>query len=103
MTCMTPRALAGETMALLNPLSCQAMAAAREGETPWAEATDWMSVADRRSGVGSGAACGTTTVDGAGSEARTGVGAPAGSLRTVPASRGLAGSRPFMAAMAAVE
>ena len=39
MTCMTPRAFAEETIALLKPLSCQAMAAASEGETPCVAAT----------------------------------------------------------------
>ena len=34
MTCMIPRALALETMALLLPLSCQAIAEASEAGTP---------------------------------------------------------------------
>jgi hypothetical protein len=52
--------------------------------------------------VGSGLAFATTGV-GAGSEAFAGVGAPVGSLMTVPTSRKASGSRPFMAAMAEVE
>src|SRR4051794_23029253 len=100
MTCITPRALAGETIELLKPLSCQAIAAASEGETPLAEATDWTSVAPSRVGVGSGAAVGTTVAAGAGWDARAGAGAPVGSLITVPESSSPFGSRPFMAAMA---
>src|ERR671932_1577611 len=59
-TCITPRALAGETIPLLNPLSCHAIAAASDGDTPSDAATFWMSEAPRRVGLGSGAACGTT-------------------------------------------
>src|SRR5690242_2645171 len=99
MTCMTPRALAEETIALLKPLSCQAIAVASEGETPWAAATDWTSAAPTRDAVGSGAAAGTTVAVGAGCEARAGVGAPVGSLITVPAMRSPEGLRPFMAAI----
>src|SRR3954454_22516707 len=76
-TCMTPRALAPETMLLLKPLSCQATAAASEGETPYCAATDWTSAALSREGVATGAAAGTTWVAGAGSAARGGVGEPA--------------------------
>ena len=65
-TCITPRALAEETIALLKPLSCQAIAAASEGETPFAEATDWMSPAPSRVAVAAGAAAGTTRWDGSG-------------------------------------
>src|SRR5689334_6355895 len=97
---MTPRALAPDTIELLKPLSCQAIAVAREGETPLAAATFWTSVAPSRVGVGSGAAAGTTVAAGAGCAARTGAGAPVGSLITVPASSSPFGSRPFMAAMA---
>src|SRR3954452_22543508 len=85
-TCMTPRALAPETIPLLKPLSCQAIAEASEGETPLAAATDWTVEAPTRVAVGSGAAAGTTVAAGAGWAARTGVGAPVGSLMTVPAS-----------------
>src|SRR4051794_24119985 len=97
---MTPRALAADTMPLLKPLSCQPIAAASEGETPLAEATDWTSAALRRVGVGSGAAAGTTVAAGAGWEERAGAGAPVGSLITVPASSRPAGFRPFSAAIA---
>src|ERR1700742_1300672 len=100
MTCITPRALAADTMALLKPLSCQAIAAASEGETPFSDATDWTVEAPTRVGVGSGAAWGTTVAAGAGSAARTGAGAPVGSLITVPASSRPLGSRPFSAAIA---
>src|SRR3954469_8372669 len=100
MTCMTPRALAAETMALLKPLSCQAIALASEAGTPWAAATDCTSEAPTRVGVGSGAAVGTTRVAGAGCAARTGAGAPVGSLMTVPASSTPLGFSPFMAAVA---
>src|SRR5690242_4280638 len=100
MTCITPRALAEETMALLKPLSCQAIAAARDGETPFWAATDCTSEAPTRVAVGSGAAAGTIFWAGAGWEARAGAGAPVGSLMTVPASSTPAGSRPFMAAIA---
>src|SRR5215207_7136447 len=96
---MTPRALADDTAALLKPLSCHAIAAASEGETPCTEATDWMSDAPRRVGVGAGAAAGTTRCAGAGSEARGGAGEPDGSFSTVPVSSGAEGSRPLAAAI----
>ncbi|HWT24182.1 MAG TPA: transglycosylase SLT domain-containing protein, partial [Solirubrobacteraceae bacterium] len=57
----------------MKPLSCHAIAAASEGETPCSAATDWTSPAERRAGVGSGSAAGTTCVAGAGSDARAGV------------------------------
>src|SRR4051812_28421092 len=100
MTCITPRALAPETMELLKPLSCQAIAAASEGETPLAEATDCTVEAPTRVAVGSGAAWGTTVAAGAGCVARGGVGEPVGSLITVPESSSPLGSRPFSAAIA---
>src|SRR6476661_6310658 len=103
MTCMIPRALAPETIALLNPLSCHAIAAASEGETPYCEAIDPTSVADSRVGVGSGAAFGTTVVPGSGWDAPAGVGAPVGSLITVPASSGPSSESPFIVAMSAAE
>src|SRR3954447_10020650 len=99
MTCITPRALAEDTMPLLNPLSCQPIAAASEGETPLAAATDWMVPAPRRVGVGSGGAAGTTRWAGAGWAARGGVGEPDGSRRTVPVSSSLDGSSPLAAAI----
>src|SRR4051795_10614324 len=100
MTCMTPRALAAETIALLKPLSCQAIALASEAGTPLAAATERTAEAPTRGGVGSGAAFGTIRVAGAGCAARTGAGAPVGSLITVPASSTPFGSSPFMAAIA---
>ena len=100
---MTPRALADETIELLNPLSCHAIAAASEGETPCAAATFWMSVADTCCAVGAGAASGTTVVAGAGSLACAGAGAPLGSLSTVPVTSTPFGSSPFMAAIAAAD
>src|SRR5215218_3802740 len=100
---MTPRALADDTSALLKPLSCHAIAAASEGETPCAEATDWMSPAPTRVGVGSGAAAGTTRCAGSGSEARAGAGEPDGSFSTVPVSSSPDGSRPFAAAICSSE
>ena len=103
MTCMTPRALALETMLLLKPLSCQAIAVASEGETPCWAATVWTSAAPTRVAVGAGAACGTTVAAGAGCAARAGAGAPVGSLITVPATRMPLGSSPFIAAIASTE
>jgi hypothetical protein len=100
-TCITPRALADDTIALLKPLSCHAIAAASEGETPYCDATDWMSPAPTTPAVGAGSAAGTTG-SGAGSPARAGVGAPPGSLITVPATSRPSGSSPFIAAIAAV-
>src|SRR3954452_6295236 len=58
-TCITPRALALETLALLKPLSCQPIAVASEGETPTPAAMEPMSVDVTRSGVGLGDAIGT--------------------------------------------
>ena len=99
---MTPRALAEETIPLLNPLSCHAIAVASDGETPCWEATDWMSPAPRRVCVGAGPASGTTRWLGSGSEARAGVGAPEGSFSTVPVSSGADASRPLAAAICSV-
>ena len=103
MTCITPRALAEDTIALLKPLSCQAIAAASEGETPCSEATDWTSAAPSIAAVGTGSACGTTVCAGSGVEAPGGAGAPLGSLSTVPISSGADGSMPFIAAIASTE
>src|SRR3954451_6396202 len=99
MTCITPRALALETIRLLKPLSCQAIAVASEAGTPLAAATDRTSEAPTRVAVGSGAAGGTTVAAGAGCAARGGVGAPVGSLIPVPASTQPLGSSPFLAAI----
>src|SRR4051794_19618797 len=95
---MTPRALAPDTIPLLKPLSCQASAAASDGDTPCSAAIDWIVPASTRVDVGSGLATGTIGA-GAGSAARAGVGEPVGSLRTVPASRTPDGSSPFIAAI----
>ena len=100
-TCITPRAFALETAALLKPLSCHAIAAASEGETPCRDATLCTSEAATRVGLGWGAACGTTVVAGVGCAARAGAGAPLGSLITVPAISSPLGSSPFIAAMSA--
>src|SRR3954454_6699015 len=66
MTCMTPRAFAPETIALLKPLSCQAMAAASEPGTPLRVATSLMSAAVTRPGVAAGAAAGAVVGGGEG-------------------------------------
>ena len=58
--CITPRALADETTPFWNPLSCHATAAASDGDTPWPDATVPMSSAVTWTGVGFGAAAGTT-------------------------------------------
>jgi hypothetical protein len=61
MTCMTPRAFALETIALLKPDSCHAIAAASEPGTPCSAATLWMSPAV----TVPGAACGVDSAVGA--------------------------------------
>src|SRR5687767_6604839 len=103
MTCITPRALAEDTIPLLKPLSCQAIAAASEGETPCSDATDWTSAAPSTVEVGAGLACGTTVCAGSGVAAPGGGGAPLGSFRTVPTGSRAFGSMPFMAAIASTE
>src|ERR1044072_4595903 len=103
MTCITPRALAEETTPLLNPLSCHAICAAKEGRTPCSAATDWMSAAPWRVVVGAGLACGMTVWAGSGEDAWGGAGGPGGSFSTVPTSRGALASMPFMAAIASTE
>src|SRR3954451_23573839 len=94
MICMTPRALALETIALLKPDSCHAIAFARLAGTPCSAAICAISPELTRSGVGLGAAAGTIAGAGAGAEV-DGAGAPVGSFSTVPASRYFAGSSPF--------
>src|SRR5689334_15968921 len=96
---MTPRALAPDSIALLLPLSCHAMAAASELGAPCCAAMEpiWPEV--RRPGEATGGAAGTIVRAGAGVVATTGE--PVGSLMTVPASSGLLGSRPFMNAICA--
>ena len=86
---------------MLNPLSCQAIAVASEGETPCGGG-DGLHVGGahaRRGRLGRGD-CGTTVAAGAGCEARAGAGAPVGSLITVPASSTPLGLSPFIAAIA---
>src|SRR3954451_4529130 len=102
MICMTPRAFALETIALLKPDSCHAIAFARLAGTPCSAAT-WAICAElTRSLVGLGAAAGTIVVAGAGF-GFVGVEAPLGSLMTVPASRKLSGSSPFIQASCCIE
>src|SRR3954453_3791812 len=88
--CMTPRALAPESIALLLPLSCQAIAAASEPGAPCCAAIEptWPDV--RRPGEAAGGAAGTIVRCGAGVLATTGE--PVGSLMTVPASSGFFGA-----------
>src|SRR3954467_9470229 len=92
--CMMPRALAPDSIALLLPLSCQAIAAASEPGAPCCAAIEptWPDV--RRPGEAAGGAAGAIVRGGAGVLATTGE--PVGSLMTVPARSGLFGSRPFM-------
>src|SRR3954453_18333928 len=94
-TCITPRALALETIALLKPLSCHAIAEASEAGTPLRLGTLAMSDALTRPGVGAGGA-GTTAV---GAALVVGTGAPVGSFRALPAMSWAFGSRPFMNAI----
>src|SRR3954453_4386571 len=88
--CMTPRALAPDSIALLLPLSCQAIAAASEpGASGWpAIEPTWPDV--RRPGETAGGAAGTIVRCGAGVLATTGE--PVGSLMTVPARGGFFGA-----------
>src|SRR6266511_3310246 len=98
--CITPRALALDTRALLKPLSCRAIAVTSDGSTPCEEAIGaiWAGVTHSR--VGCGAAPGTAPAGGAAAGRAGDVepGAPVGSLRGVPARRTLFGSRPFIQA-----
>src|SRR3954462_14159874 len=80
-TCMTPRALEAETIALLKPLSCQATAAARSAGTPLRVATALMSAAVTRPDVATGVAAGP--LEGCG-EASAATGEPVGSFSAVP-------------------
>ena len=100
MTCITPRALASETIELLKPLSCQAIAAASDGGDA-VLGGDGLHVggADALRRRRPGSALGTTCSAGAGCADRAGAGAPLGSLITVPVSSRPAGSSPFMAAI----
>src|SRR5436190_13800182 len=102
MTCITPRAFALETIALLNPDSCHAIADASEAGTPLRAATAAMSAEVTRPVDAYGAACGTRVVAGAGCDAPAGAGEPVGSFRTVPESRIPLGSSSFIAATALI-
>src|SRR5947208_10482371 len=93
--CITPRAFASETTPLLNPLSCQATAAASDGDTPWLAATSPICEAVTRPGAGYGCAFGTTGATGA-AGGRAASGAPVGSFSTVPIRSGSDGSSPFI-------
>src|SRR4051812_30181458 len=98
--CMMPRALAPDSIALLLPLSCQAIAAASEPGAPCCAAIEptWPDV--RRPGEAAGGAAGAIVRCGAGVLATTGE--PVGSLMTVPASSGLFGAGPFINANCAI-
>src|SRR3954453_9278334 len=76
--CMTPRALAPESIALLKPLSCHAIAVARDPGARCCAACEPICDAVRRPGVASGGAAGTIVRWGAGADAVTGE--PVGSL-----------------------
>src|SRR4051812_8236388 len=95
MTCITPRALALETIELLKPDSCQAIAEASEPGTPLRPATVAMSADETRPGVGAGLAAVTTR----GAAAVVASGAPVGSLSGLPAMSIEVGERPFMKAI----
>ena len=97
MTCMTPRALAGEIIALLKPLSCHAMAAASDDGAPDCAASVPTCPAVRRPGEAMGAACGTIVRAGAGVVVL--IAAPVGSLMMVPATSWEVGFSPFMYAI----
>src|SRR5436305_15169794 len=107
MTCITPLAFALDTMPLLQPLSCQPMAAASEGGTPFAAAIWPIALEVVRVAVGYGAAGGTTrgrtatppagvSTARAVAGSRLASGEPVGSLSGVPASSGRCGLRPFI-------
>src|SRR3954454_21481484 len=101
MTCMIPRALATLTMALLKPLSCQAIAVASEPGAPLAPAIEPICDADNRPGAPAGAPVAGTLAAGAAVEDVAGAiaaGAPAGIRRRVPAMTKALGARPLAAA-----
>src|SRR3954462_13607069 len=66
MICITPRALALDTIELLKPDSCHAIALAMLAGTPCSAATWAISAELTRSGVGLGAAAGTIVCVGTG-------------------------------------
>src|SRR5882757_7499240 len=100
MTCITPRALAAETIELLKPLSCHAIAEASDAGTPLRVATMAMSEEVTRPEVGWGAAAGAVVAAGEGADAS---GAPVGSFSAVPEISHAVGEMPFIAATAAVD
>ncbi len=68
-TCMTPRALADDTAALLKPLSCQAIADASDPGTPFWPAIWLISADDVCVAVGCGPPCGIAVGSGCGCDA----------------------------------
>src|SRR4051794_37053172 len=101
---MIPRALAIETMALLKPDSCQAMADASEDGAPLAAAIDPICWAVIRPGAPLAAPCvGTFAAAVAAGVAAVvagtlAAGAPAGTFSRVPAMTKALGARPLAAA-----
>src|SRR4051794_31708860 len=97
---MMPRALATLTMALLKPLSCQAIAVASELGAPFAPAIEPICDADRRPGAPAGAPVGGTLAAGAAVEVAGAIaaGAAAGIFSRVPAMTKALGARPLAAA-----
>src|SRR5689334_1014195 len=102
MTCMIPRALAMLTMALLKPLSCQAIAVASDEGAPLAPAIEPICDAVRRPGAPVAASvAGTFAAGAAVAFAVAGTiaaGAAAGIFRRVPAITNELGERPLAAA-----
>src|SRR4051794_9979923 len=97
---MMPRALATLTMALLKPLSCQAIAVASEAGAPLAPAIEPICDALRRPGGPAGAPLAGTLVAGAAAAlaGTLAAGAAAGIFRWVPAMTNASGARPLAAA-----
>src|SRR3954468_4237489 len=97
---MIPRALATLTIALLNPLSCQAIAVASEAGAPLAPAIEPIWPALSRPGAPVAApVAGTVAAGAAGVAAGAMAGGPAGRrLRRVAAMTKALGARPLAAA-----
>src|SRR4051794_41903660 len=91
---MTPRAFAPESIPLLKPLSCHAMAVASDPGAPCWAAIEPICEADKRPGAAAGGAAGTIVRAGAGAD--EGTGEPVGSLGTGPAGSGFFGFGPVM-------
>src|SRR4051794_16771382 len=100
MTCMIPRALATLTIALLKPLSCQAIAVASDDGAPLAPAIEPICDAVSRPGAPAGAPLEGTLVAGAAVAVAGAIaaGARAGIRRRVPAMTKALGARPLAAA-----